>query len=343
MDIQQFDYDLPEELIAQQPADQRSQSRLLNVAENLEDMCFSDLPRLLNPGDLLVTNNTKVIPARLFGRKQTGGKVEIMVERVLDTQHALAQLKTSKSVKPGLVIEIDNEINATVTGRQDEFFILEFNGQAVEQTLKSHGQIPLPPYIRRETEIHDLQRYQTVYAKKSGAVAAPTAGLHFDQQMLERLNAHRINRCEITLHVGAGTFKPVRVNDVRQHKMHAENFEIGNDAIQAIKQTQSAGGRIIAVGTTTVRALESCYQVNKLAKGCVDETRIFIYPGFEFKVVDALITNFHLPKSTLLMMVSAFAGYKRINQAYQHAIASKYRFFSYGDAMFLPRETNKGD
>ncbi len=337
MDLSRFDYHLPECLIAQTPAADRSCSRLLYVAGPLQDMLFTQFIDLLNPGDLVVMNNTKVIPARLFGAKPTGGKVEIMLERITGEFTALAQLKSSKSIKPKQEIIVSDEIRLIVKDKNESFYELESKQEKFEDILSEHGQLPLPPYIKRIPDQADDSRYQTVYAKQSGAVAAPTAGLHFDHKMLKTIKKSGIEIQELTLHVGAGTFQPVRVDDVTKHKMHQEWFEIGENVIEKIKQTQNRGGRVIAIGTTTVRALESAFSINQLEKPLQAETDIFIYPGFEFKVVDALLTNFHLPKSTLLMLVSAFAGYDKVMQAYRHAVKSEYRFFSYGDAMFLEK------
>ena len=335
MDIAKFDYDLPAALIAQSPVANRSQSRLLNVENPMQDLVFNQVTSLLRPGDLIITNNTKVIAARLQGRKPTGGKVEIMLEQVLDTSRVLAMLKSSKAIKTGQQILIGSDVEVSVLGRHQAFFELAFSGLPVQTCLEKYGQLPLPPYIKRAPQEKDDQRYQTVYAREPGAVAAPTAGLHFDEDLLNEIQRLGVQRCELTLHVGAGTFQPVRVQNIKEHKMHQERYEINEQVVSAIARTREQGGRVVAVGTTTVRALESAYVYNQLKAPCNQPTEIFIYPGFEFKVVDALITNFHLPKSTLLMMVSAFAGYETIMQAYQHAIAKGYRFFSYGDAMFL--------
>ena len=338
MDIGKFDYELPEALIAQSPVADRSQSRLLNVVADMQDLIFNQITTLLKPGDLLVTNNTRVIAARLHGKKTSGGKVEIMLEKVLDTQHALAQLRSAKSIKDGQQILIADDVTVLVLKRDSGFFKLEFTGLPVEECLDKYGQLPLPPYIKRSPEVLDSSRYQTVYARQPGAVAAPTAGLHFDESLLKEVDSLGVNRCEITLHVGAGTFQPVRVHNIAEHKMHREYYEVNENAVESIANTQKRGGSVIAVGTTTVRALESAYAFNQLGKSCKQPTDIFIYPGFKFNVVDAMVTNFHLPKSTLLMMVCAFAGYDTVMHAYQHAIASGYRFFSYGDAMFLNRK-----
>ena len=337
MDLSRFDYHLPESLIAQTPVADRTQSRLLCVGDHLEDMQFAQLPGLLNPGDLVVMNNTKVIPARLFGVKPTGGKIEIMLERITGESTALAQIKSSKSMKEGQKVIISDDVNVVVKGKIDNFFEVEFSEKSVLSVLEQYGQLPLPPYIKRHPDDTDDSRYQTVYAKQAGAVAAPTAGLHFDQDMLRKIKEQGVQIHELTLHVGAGTFQPVRVDDITQHKMHNEWFEVGEQTVTAINNARQSGGRIIAVGTTTVRALESAFKLNQLRKPIAAETDIFIYPGFKFNVVDALVTNFHLPKSTLLMMVSAFADYDRVLRAYQYAVENEYRFFSYGDAMFLER------
>lgn len=337
MDLSQFDYDLPESLIAQSPVTDRVRSRLLNVGDELEDMQFMQLPDLLKSGDLLILNNTKVIQARLFGKKPTDGKVEIMIERITGESTALVQLKSNKSIKPGQEIIVGGDVSLRVVNKTEYFYELESDQLAFESVLADFGQLPLPPYIKRNPNDKDDSRYQTVYAKQIGAVAAPTAGLHFDQNLLQTIQTKGVGVEELTLHVGAGTFKPVRTEDITQHKMHHEWFEIMDTTVKRILQTRNNGGRIIAVGTTTVRALESAFTMNGLEDAISAETDIFIYPGFEFKVVDALVTNFHLPKSTLLMMISAFAGYDRVMKAYRHAVDSNYRFFSYGDAMFLNR------
>ena len=339
MDLSQFDYDLPESLIAQTPAADRCQSRLLYVSDHLKDLQFTQFVDLLKPGDLLVMNNTRVIPARLFGLKPSGGKVEIMLERITAEFTALAQLKSSKSLKPEQEIIVSDDVKLTVKKKLENFYELQAKGKSFQSLLDKYGQLPLPPYIKRDPDQTDDSRYQTVYAKESGAVAAPTAGLHFDDTILTRIQNKGIEITELTLHVGAGTFQPVRIDDVTQHKMHREWFEINSQVVKQIQQIRRAGGRIVAIGTTTVRALESAFLVNQLRQPVKTETDIFIYPGFKFNVVDALLTNFHLPKSTLLMLVSAFAGYDRVMQAYQHAVKEKYRFFSYGDAMFLGRNS----
>lgn len=337
-----FYFDLPPELIAQQPAAERGGSRLLcvNVSNaELADCQFSDLPDLLQAGDLLVFNNTRVIPARLHGRKASGGKVEVLVERVLDAKHVLAHVRASKTPKSGNPLRLEDSVDAEVLGREGELFKLRFNDpRDVLEILDAHGHMPLPPYIEREDAEADRERYQTVYAQTPGAVAAPTAGLHFDEAMLVRLKAMGVNTTQVTLHVGAGTFQPVRVDDIREHHMHSEYIDVSAGTVAAIEQTRAAGGRVVAVGTTSVRALESAAQANNgVLAPFSGETEIFMYPGYEFSTIDAMLTNFHLPESTLIMLVSAFAGHALIMQAYRHAVAEKYRFFSYGDAMFISR------
>jgi len=347
-----FDFYLPDELIAQYPLKQRSASRLLHLCdEKIVDRQFVDLIKLINPGDLLVFNNTKVIPARLHGYKRTGGKVEVLVERVLDEQHILAHVKASKSPKAGAELFLESAILATMLSREGDLFKLHLEStgpvlqgasnkpDSVLTLLERHGHMPLPPYIERADDEADQLRYQTVYARHAGAVAAPTAGLHFDLAMLDGLKAKGIQSAFVTLHVGAGTFQPVRVDDVENHQMHAEYIDVDDSVIEQIKQAKSAGGRVIAVGTTAVRSLESAAMAGTLS-AFHDDSRIFIYPGYQFQVVDAMITNFHLPQSTLLMLVSAFSGYDTIKQAYQHAVEKRYRFFSYGDAMFLEKSAN---
>lgn len=335
-----FDYDLPSELIAQAPLPERSSSRLLVVPSGdapLEDRVFRDLPSLLRAGDLLVFNDTRVIPARLFGRKATGGRVEIMIERLLGGDRARVQLGVSKSPKEGGVIELDAGGIARVLGREGEFYVLGFEvDEPLESWLLHAGRLPLPPYIQREPSADDAERYQTVFAREVGAVAAPTAGLHFDEALLERLRAQGVQFGHVTLHVGAGTFQPVRVDDLSQHVMHSEWINVGASLVEQIQRTREAGGRVIGVGTTVVRALESATrQGDGGLAPFAGETQLFILPGYRITSVDAMITNFHLPQSTLLMMVSAFAGRDRIMQAYAHAVRARYRFFSYGDAMLL--------
>jgi len=332
-----FDYELPTELIAQTPLDQRSASRLLcfdRRSGNLGDRQFSDLPTLLKPGDLLVFNNTEVIPARLFGSKASGGKVEILIERILGKQECLAQVRASKTPKPGgsLILEDGSELQ--VLGREGDFFHLQAAEADLMDLLKSLGHMPLPPYITREDTEYDRRRYQTVFAETPGAVAAPTAGLHFNQVLLDQLKKTGIESTTITLHVGAGTFQPVRVDDIEDHQMHAEWLDVPQEACDAVAATKARGGRVIAVGTTAVRSLETAAQDGLLKPFCGD-SRIFIYPPYTFQVVDAMITNFHLPESTLLMLVSAFAGHKQTLAAYKYAVEQRYRFFSYGDAMLI--------
>ncbi|EOA03462.1 S-adenosylmethionine:tRNA ribosyltransferase-isomerase [Herbaspirillum frisingense GSF30] len=334
--LSDFDFDLPPELIAQTPLAERSASRLLQVqGAQLTDRRFSDIVDLLQPGDLLVFNDTRVIKARLFGVKETGGKIEALVERILDARTVHAQVRASKSPPPGSRIRLADAFDVTVDERFGEFYTLHFPADAFE-LLEQYGSLPLPPYIDHEADAYDETRYQTVYAKEPGAVAAPTAGLHFDQALLEQLAARGVKQAFVTLHVGAGTFQPVRVEDLSQHKMHSEWYTISPETVEAVRATQAAGGRVVAVGTTSMRALESGSQSGQLQAGS-DDTQLFITPGYTFKTVDLLVTNFHLPKSTLLMLVSAFAGYAHIRAAYAHAIAQQYRFFSYGDAMLLTR------
>ena len=340
--VDDFDFPLPPELIAQHPAAERSGSRLLHVCgQRLADRQFSDLPMLLRPGDLLVFNDTRVIKARFFGTKETGGQVEVLLERILDATHAIAQIRASKSPKPGTRLRLANAFEVAVTGRagaNDEFFALEsVDRSSFWDLAERFGQLPLPPYIEHPPEGADETRYQTVYARAPGAVAAPTAGLHFDEAMLDTLRAQGVSTVFLTLHVGAGTYQPVRVDKIVEHKMHSEHFEISPATTNAIASTRAAGGRVIAVGTTSLRALESAGKHDGTVKAGASETDIFITPGYRFKVVDRLITNFHLPKSTLLMLVSAFAGYANIRAAYVHAVAERYRFFSYGDAMLLEK------
>lgn len=332
-----FHYDLPPALIAQLPLEQRSASRLLcfdRLSGVLKDRTFSDLPALLNSGDLLVFNNTKVIPARLYGIKASGGRVEILVERLLSQQECLAQVRASKSPKAGGTLILEDGSELRVLGRQDSFFHLRLANGDLMALLQDLGHMPLPPYIAREDTDRDRRRYQTVYAQTPGAVAAPTAGLHFDQALLDQLDQKGIQSTTVTLHVGAGTFQPVRVDDIEDHDMHAEWLEVSQSACDAITAARDRGGRVIAIGTTAVRSLETAAQGGELRPYSGD-TRIFIYPPYQFKVVDAMITNFHLPESTLIMLISAFAGREQALMAYQHAVNQSYRFFSYGDAMFI--------
>ncbi len=335
-----FFYHLPSELIAQHPTAERSASRLLSLSGEsgqVFDRQFRDLPALLNPGDLLVFNNTRVIPARLHGHKESGGKVEMLVERVLDEQRVLAHLRASKSPKSGARMLFEGGIEVEVVGRQEALFELRFLGDLdVIEQLEAHGHMPLPPYIDRADEQQDRERYQTVFSDQNrrGAVAAPTAGLHFDQAMLDKLQQQGVEFAYVTLHVGAGTFQPVRADDIRDHKMHHEYLEVSQQVVEQVAATRARGGRVIAVGTTSVRSLESAARSGEL-QPYQGETDIFIHPGYQFNCIDGLLTNFHLPESTLLMLVSALAGHEAIMSAYQHAVAQKYRFFSYGDAMFI--------
>lgn len=336
-----FDFYLPEALIAQHPTKNRSASRLLRLdgnTGNIQDAMFTDLLEALNSGDLLVLNDTRVIKARLFGEKSTGGKIEVMIERVVDAHHAQAQIKASRAPKTGSKLMIAGKVEAEVIGRQEDLFLLQFNdSHEVMDILDLHGNLPLPPYITHAADADDENRYQTVFAKHAGAVAAPTAGLHFDDTMLNQLKDKGVNIAFVTLHVGAGTFKPVKAALIADHKMHSEIYTIPQATIDLIKTTRDHGGKVTAVGTTALRALESAAQHPTLQAG-QGETAIFITPGFSFKVVDRLLTNFHLPKSTLLMLVSAFAGFENTMRAYQHAIEKQYRFFSYGDAMLIERK-----
>jgi S-adenosylmethionine:tRNA ribosyltransferase-isomerase len=333
-----FYYDLPPELIAQAPLPERSASRLLVVPPapaSFADAGIRDLPQLLQPGDLLVFNDTRVIPARLFGAKATGGRVEILIERLLPGNEARAQIGVSKSPKPGSRIALDAGGEAEVLGREGEFYRLRFHvPESLEGWLLHAGRLPLPPYIHRDPDAADDERYQTVFARETGAVAAPTAGLHFDQALLDALHARGIESGHVTLHVGAGTFQPVRVDELSEHRMHSEWLNVGAALVEQIRRTRAGGGRVVAVGTTVVRALESALRDGEL-QPFAGETSIFILPGYRIRSVDALLTNFHLPESTLMMLVSAFAGRQRIMAAYAHAIRERYRFFSYGDAMLL--------
>ena len=342
-----FDFHLPPELIAQHPAAQRSASRLLDGrGDTPVDRVFRDLPSLLQPGDLLVFNDTQVIKARLFGEKATGGSVEALVERVLPGHEVLAHLRASKSPKAGAMLRFigpdAQSFQAEVLGRSGNdgsLFHLRFPSEPLA-LLQQHGHVPLPPYIEHADTLEDESRYQTVFAAKPGAVAAPTASLHFDEALLQALHSRGIERAHITLHVGAGTFQPVRTDNLHEHRMHSEWFEVSEATVQAVAQARARGSRVVAAGTTTLRALESAAnnEAGELRSGARD-TEIFITPGFEFRVVDALITNFHLPKSTLMMLVSALAGHEHIMALYRHAIEARYRFFSYGDAMLLERRT----
>ena len=335
-----FFYHLPEHLIAQKPLPERIASRMLcmdKITGEVQDQHFIDFIDRVNSNDLLILNDTKVIPARLYGKKQTGGKVEILIERVVDKQHAIAHIRSSKSPKVGTTIELDNGFSCCMTGRKGDLFSLEFGDEnPVLELLDQIGHIPLPPYITRADDKEDLARYQTVFAKQAGAVAAPTAGLHFDLETIDKIQQKGVKTSFVTLHVGSGTFLPVRVDELSKHIMHKEYYSVSPATVDAVQKTKEQGGRIIAVGTTAVRALESASQLGQLEVGFGD-TDLFITPGYRFKVVDAMLTNFHLPESTLLMLISAFAGYDHVMNAYQHAIKQQYRFFSYGDAMFLSK------
>ena len=339
MRLSDFDYHLPDELIAQLPAAERTASRLLHVdGAQLGDRLFADLPDFLKAGDVLVFNDTRVIKARLFGQKATGGQVEILVERLLGDDEALAFVRASKTPKPGSFIRIDEAVEFEMLGREADLFRLRCHaGMSLLEVLDRYGRLPLPPYIAHAPDAADETRYQTVYADQPGAVAAPTAGLHFDEAMLERLDAMGVTRATVTLHVGAGTFQPVRVENIAEHRMHSERFFIPEATVAAIREARTHGGRILAVGTTSLRALESAARDGELQAGEGD-TNLFITPGYRFQVVERLLTNFHLPKSTLLMLVSAFGGYDNLRAAYAHAVAERYRFFSYGDAMLIERE-----
>lgn len=334
--LEDFDYLLPPELIAQAPLAERCASRLLVLDDGeLADRGFCDLPQLVQAGDLLVFNDTRVIHARLYGVKETGGHVEVLIERAIGPHEALAQVRASKSPRTGSRLRLADAFDVTVLGRVGEFFHLRFpETEELLDLLEHHGKLPLPPYIERAADDHDESRYQTVYARDPGSVAAPTAGLHFDQKMLADLARQGVRGAWLTLHVGAGTFQPVRVSDLGEHRMHRERYVIPQATVEAIAATRAAGGRVIAVGTTSLRALEGAAQDGTLEAG-IGETEIFILPGYRFQVVDALITNFHLPKSTLLMLVSAFACMETVRRAYAHAVRERYRFFSYGDAMFI--------
>ena len=350
-----FHFDLPAELIAQTPLPERSASRLLNVdgrSGSLSHLSFRDLPGLLTDKDLLVFNNTRVLPARLFGQKQTGGRVELLIERLLGDGNALAHVRASKSPREGTLLlimpddESDvSELTVRVAGRQGSLFVLAPESGSIKDMMRRFGHMPLPPYIEREDTPEDRERYQTLYGRRDGAVAAPTAGLHFDQTLLDQLDAADIRRAEVTLHVGAGTFQPVRVENIADHSMHSEYVEVDQACVDAVRACRERGGRVVAIGTTAVRSLESAaIQRSNPAAGDKriepfhGDTDIFLYPGCDFKVVDAMVTNFHLPESTLIMLVSAFAGIETIRHAYQTAIDNRYRFFSYGDAMFLTRQ-----
>ncbi|BCL70990.1 S-adenosylmethionine:tRNA ribosyltransferase-isomerase [Vibrio nigripulchritudo] len=348
MQVSDFHFELPDELIARYPQPERTASRLLQLDGNsgqVTDGTFKNVLEQVQPGDLLVFNNTRVIPARMFGRKASGGKLEALVERVLDEHSILAHVRCSKPPKPGteLYLGENDEYLAEMVARHDALFEIKFKSEKnVLDILNDIGHMPLPPYIDRPDEDADKERYQTVYNEKPGAVAAPTAGLHFDEELLEQIKAKGVEFAYVTLHVGAGTFQPVRVENINDHHMHAEYVEVSQEVVDAISATKARGGRIVAVGTTSVRSLESAAQ-ESIKKGTelapfFGDTEIFIYPGYEYQLVDCLITNFHLPESTLIMLVSAFAGYDNVMKAYEHAVKEKYRFFSYGDAMFISKK-----
>ena len=331
-----FDYALPPELIAQTPLPKRSASRMLDlVGGRCMDRHVADLPQVLRPGDLLVMNDSRVLHARLYGRKVTGGQVEVLIERLVGEREALAQVRVSKPPRAGAILRLEDAINVEVLGREGEFYRLGFAGRA-EELIERHGRLPLPPYIDRLPEVADEGRYQTVFARVGGSVAAPTAGLHFDPELIGALESAGVTSAAVTLHVGAGTFQPVRSDDLTQHRMHTESYDVPEETVAAIARTRERGGRVVAVGTTTLRTLESAARGGELKVGA-GETALFVTPGYRFRVADLLLTNFHLPKSTLLMLVSAFAGLEPIRAAYRHAIAARYRFFSYGDAMLLHR------
>ncbi|MGD2170780.1 MAG: tRNA preQ1(34) S-adenosylmethionine ribosyltransferase-isomerase QueA [Gammaproteobacteria bacterium] len=343
MQLSDFDYQLPEELIAQQPLRERSSSRLLLVDPRdgrVEDRQFTGIVDLVEPGDLLVFNDTRVIPARLFGEKQTGGRIEVMVERVLDDRTLLAHLRASKSPRAGTTLKLEGEIECVMRERRGDLFVLEQQGGVWLELLERYGRVPLPPYIRRADETADRDRYQTVYASKPGAVAAPTAGLHFDDEILARLREKGARSAHVTLHVGAGTFQPMRGEDIDSHVMHSELIEVPPAVCDQIAATRERGNRVIAIGTTVVRCLESAVRNGKL-RSLRGESNLFIKPGYDFHVVDAMLTNFHLPRSTLLILVSAFAGTALMREAYRHAVAGRYRFFSYGDAMFIASRSRR--
>lgn len=340
MNKRDFNYDLPGHLIAKEPTAQRRGSRLLymnGATGQLQDHQFIDLLEMVRPGDLMVFNDTRVIPARVYARKVTGGRLEVLVERVLAVDFVLAHIKSSKSPKPGSVIVLEDGTELTVVGRRESLFELRFpSGCNALELLEAIGHMPLPPYIDREDQLGDRERYQTVYGRQPGAVAAPTAGLHFDEPLLQQLRDKGVEFAFVTLHVGAGTFQPVRVENILEHAMHSEVMCLSVEVCNSVSATRAGGGRVIAVGTTSVRCLETAAQGGEL-RPYQGETNIFIYPGYQFKVVDCLVTNFHLPESTLLMLVSAFAGYRNTINSYRHAVAGEYRFFSYGDAMFIER------
>jgi S-adenosylmethionine:tRNA ribosyltransferase-isomerase len=345
--LSDFDYSLPDELIAQAPLPSRSASRLLVVGrDGLVDSAIRDLANWLEPGDLLVFNDTKVMHARLYGAKDSGGRVEVLIERLTGEHEALAQVRASKTPRAGSRLRMEDSFDLEVLGRQGEFFRLRsLDRTPLVDLIERHGRLPLPPYIDRAAADADEQRYQTVFAREKGSVAAPTAGLHFDDSLLAALAERGVRRAHVTLHVGAGTFQPVRAENLADHRMHSERYQLSADTAQAIADAHAHGRRVIAVGTTSLRCLESAAAAcgNARLSACEGDTRLFITPGFDFRVVDALLTNFHLPKSTLLMLVSALAGRQRIRAAYAHAVAQRYRFFSYGDAMLIPARMKDSD
>ncbi len=345
MNIENFNYELPNKLIAQYPPKNRGDSKLLVTnpfLQKLQDLSFQNFISLVRPNDLLIFNNTKVIKARLFGQKETGGKIEILIEQVVDNQKALAMIKSSKKINMDLKIILSNNYVVKILERSENLFLIQLNQGSFHELMDLNGHVPLPPYINRPDEVADIDRYQTVFAKNKGAIAAPTAGLHFSEGDFELFNQNTINYTFITLHVGSGTFQPVKVIDIDQHNMHSEKFEITNQTKNKIETAKKNGGRIIAIGTTVLRALESACINDEIMTGH-QETKIFIKPGYKFKLVDSLFTNFHLPKSTLLMLVSAFAGYEFTKKMYSHAIKKNYRFFSYGDAMFIEQKFINND
>jgi len=345
MNIENFNYELPSKLIAQYPSKNRGDSKLLVAnpcSQIIHDLSFQNFISFIRPHDLIIFNNTKVIKARLFGKKETGGQIEILIEQVLDDQKALAMIKSSKKINMDLKIILSNNYVVQILERRENLFLIQLNQGSFHELMELNGHVPLPPYINRPDEIDDIKRYQTVFAKNKGAIAAPTAGLHFSEADFELFNRNNINYTFITLHVGSGTFQPVKVTDIDQHIMHTEQFEITNETKIKIELAKKNGGRIIAIGTTVLRALESSYIKEKIMTGH-QETKIFIKPGYRFKLVDSLFTNFHLPKSTLLMLVSAFTGYEFTKKMYSHAIEKNYRFFSYGDAMFIEQKFINND
>jgi S-adenosylmethionine:tRNA ribosyltransferase-isomerase len=346
MKLSDFTFNLPDHLIARYPLEERTASRLLcldGAQGTIKHSVFSAIAENINPGDLLVFNNTRVIPARLNGHKESGGKVEILIERLISSNEALVHIRASKSPKPNSKIILADQSELTVTGRKDNLFLIKASeGIELLSIIEAIGHMPLPPYIDRPDEESDKERYQTVYSKHKGAVAAPTAGLHFTEALITELEQSGIDTAFVTLHVGAGTFQPVRVDNITEHTMHSEWFDVSDELVQKVAKTKARGGRVIAVGTTSVRCLESASASGEL-KSHTGDTNIFIYPGYQFKIVDALITNFHLPESTLIMLISAFAGTEHVMHAYQEAVNEEYRFFSYGDAMFITPNKKEGN